>query len=501
MKEEQKKQIHWITFIISMAVIVCIMLFNCLTTLKRESAEYYQSQMISIAKEHAEDIAEELEKLQIAGETAAQILSAIPQPKKTEIQAAAQAVFDSVDAYQVIYHKGEGAGIGWYYDEYKEYDLRECAYYRTVYRASGTQIIYVEDDGFEGEEAILLVVPIGSSLDKNLLVYYSMETVKNLLRINSEFDSNSFAALISADGDIISSGIYESSFFASANFWNNISQDYRNETAKIRVQIINQTSGSLEVTSLDEKEEKTLVYAPVGINEWAVVIGVDQALVSKKEANYWKSSWLMLCQLIGVLAFFCAIFLIINLKYKKLNQENNRLLKKKADTDLLTGLTNKLATEREIKAYIEQYPDELAMMFVVDIDNFKKINDTLGHAFGDEVIRDFGNSIGTIFRVSDIIGRTGGDEFTIFLKFLKSDENTLKEAKKLVDFFKDFTVGEYVKYSPTASIGAAVFPADGRDFDSLYKAADAALYKAKKRGKDQLAFYDDRDRAAQEEKI
>ena len=69
----------------------------------------------------------------------------------------------------------------------------------------------------------------------------------------------------------------------------------------------------------------------------------------------------------------------------------------------------------------------------------------------------------------------------------------MREAQKLVNFFKNFQVGEYVKYSATASIGAAVFPADGADFDTLYMAADQALYKAKKRGKNQLAFYDDRD--------
>lgn len=73
----------------------------------------------------------------------------------------------------------------------------------------------------------------------------------------------------------------------------------------------------------------------------------------------------------------------------------------------------------------------------------------------------------------------------------------MKEAQKLEYFFKNFQVGEYVKYSATASIGAAVFPADGEDFEALYKSADQALYKAKKRGKNQIAFYDDRDRQKQ----
>lgn len=499
MGEERRKLIHWVTFIVSMVVIVSIMLFNCYTKLKREGAEYYEDEMAAIATDHAEKIAMELEKLKIAGETAAQMLSIKEKPGKTEIKNAMSAILDNTEAYRIIYHKGVGSGIGWNGSELKEYDLRECTYYRTIYKASSVKYLYVKDDGISGEEAILLIVPIGDSIDRNLLIFYPMGKIENLLRINSEFDSNSFAALITATGDIISNGNYDSKFFTYTNFWSSVPRDYRNEITKAKVQVINRISGCLQVTSLDGSEEKTLVYAPVNINEWVVMIGVDQDLVNKRETNYWKKSWGMLWQLTAVLFFFFTVFFIFNLISKMKTQENDKLLREKADTDQLTGLTNKLATEHQIKEYMAQNPDALGMMFVVDIDNFKKINDTLGHAFGDDVIRSFGHSIGSVFRVSDIIGRTGGDEFTIFLKFLKNDENTLREAQKLVNFFKDFTVGEYVKYSPTASIGAAVFPTNGKDFDSLYKAADTALYMAKRRGKNQLAFYDDRDKVDKEE--
>jgi len=157
----------------------------------------------------------------------------------------------------------------------------------------------------------------------------------------------------------------------------------------------------------------------------------------------------------------------------------------------LTGLNNKAATERKIRAYIDEHADEQALLFVLDIDNFKKINDTMGHAFGDEVLRELGHQIQAYFRVTDIIGRTGGDEFMIFLKGMKDNEIILKEAKKLDYFFKNFQAGEYVKYSATASIGAAVYPRDAADFESLYKAADKALYTAKQRGKNQIAFCDE----------
>ena len=81
----------------------------------------------------------------------------------------------------------------------------------------------------------------------------------------------------------------------------------------------------------------------------------------------------------------------------------------------------------------------------------------------------------------------------VFLKDIATEEAILKEARKMEVFFKNFQAGEYVKYKATASIGVAVFPQEGSDFETLYKAADQGVYKAKKRGKNQLAFYRDRE--------
>ena len=111
--------------------------------------------------------------------------------------------------------------------------------------------------------------------------------------------------------------------------------------------------------------------------------------------------------------------------------------------------------------------------------------------FGDEVLQTLGHQIVAYFRVSDIVGRIGGDEFMIFLKDIKDEEAIRKEARKLELFFKNFQAGEYVKYSATASIGAAVYPQDARDFESLYKMADKALYTSKQRGKNRLTFCSD----------
>ena len=76
------------------------------------------------------------------------------------------------------------------------------------------------------------------------------------------------------------------------------------------------------------------------------------------------------------------------------------------------------------------------------------------------------------------------------MKDIKEESIFIKEAQRLHRFFGDFHVGEYVKYSPAASIGAAVYPRDGRPFEELYKAADSALYSVKRNGKNGVAFYE-----------
>lgn len=196
----------------------------------------------------------------------------------------------------------------------------------------------------------------------------------------------------------------------------------------------------------------------------------------------------MIYLIVTISAFICLI-VVVNIIGRIRNNEKTKELENKADTDLLTGLNNKLATERKIKEYMAKNPDSQSLLFILDVDDFKKINDTMGHAFGDEVLRSLGQQLPSNFRSSDIIGRVGGDEFMIFLKGVTEADSVRKEAEKVQNFFRSFKAGEYIKYAATASIGVAVFPREGNNFEALYKAADQSLYKAKKRGKNQLAFY------------
>lgn len=233
-----------------------------------------------------------------------------------------------------------------------------------------------------------------------------------------------------------------------------------------------------------------ICHQPIGKTGASIIVTIKDSQINRSIIEENQDTRSMIMKVIFSIGVFVALIIVIYIINRVSFTKESIELQNKAETDLLTELLNKISTENKIREYLEgEGRDKTSMMCVLDIDNFKKINDTMGHAFGDEVLATLGKRIKTEFRVTDIIGRTGGDEFIIFLKDLKDDAVIEREAGRVEAFFKDFTVGTYTKYSPTASVGAAIFPRDGSDYESMYKAADTALYKAKKRGKNQLAFY------------
>lgn len=235
-----------------------------------------------------------------------------------------------------------------------------------------------------------------------------------------------------------------------------------------------------------------LYYEPIGEYGWYTATVVPYVQIEKVIRDERKTTTDLITKMIVAMLIFVAILVAINVITRARYIKESKELQDKAETDLLTDLLNKIATEKRIREYLEnEGKDKRSIMFVLDIDNFKKINDTMGHAFGDEVLSTLGRRIKSEFRINDIVGRTGGDEFVVLLKDLKDEDTMKKEADRVATFFKNFQVGEYVKYYATASIGAAIYPENAKDFDTLYKAADNALYKAKHRGKNQLAFYDE----------
>ena len=166
-------------------------------------------------------------------------------------------------------------------------------------------------------------------------------------------------------------------------------------------------------------------------------------------------------------------------------REQEEHLRHEAETDSLTGLLNKGATEACCRNYLQLHPQGPAAAFMLDVDNFKSINDRFGHQGGDEFLHRFADLLRGICREEDIVGRIGGDEFLILFRNTSSQELLVERASTLLRQAAT-AFGQYT--GATCSIGIALFPQAGEDYDSLFAAVDAALYRAKDAGKNQYSF-------------
>jgi len=176
---------------------------------------------------------------------------------------------------------------------------------------------------------------------------------------------------------------------------------------------------------------------------------------------------------------------------QKLLEEQTKKLRYQAHHDMLTGLPNRtLFKERLERTIIEsiRHRNNFALFFI-DLDQFKKINDSLGHHVGDEVLIEAAKRLKSSLRAEDTLSRLGGDEFTIILKDIKNPKNAATVAQKILNRMKEpITIGIHTLHI-SASIGIALYPDDATNMDDLIKYADAAMYKAKDEGRNNFQFY------------
>ncbi len=159
--------------------------------------------------------------------------------------------------------------------------------------------------------------------------------------------------------------------------------------------------------------------------------------------------------------------------------------------DTLTNLPNRAFFNRHLPEVIAQAHSTqqlLAVMFL-DLDRFKTINDTLSHAVGDLLLQQVAQRIATALRTDDIVARWGGDEFTLILPHLTHAQDAAKIAQRIADQLSTPFVLHTHELHVTCSIGIALFPQDGNDMTTLLQNADAAMYRAKERGRNNYQFY------------
>lgn len=149
------------------------------------------------------------------------------------------------------------------------------------------------------------------------------------------------------------------------------------------------------------------------------------------------------------------------------------------DLDELTGLKNKGALTREINEFLGDSLSDKGIMFMLDIDRFKAINDTYGHDIGDRVIAQLGNFLGKKFVNNEIVGRFGGDEFVVFIKNIDNLDAVNNIAQEIVDGASEEVALPKPGEKISISVGAAIYKGVENNYSEIFKKADTALYKAK----------------------
>ena len=171
----------------------------------------------------------------------------------------------------------------------------------------------------------------------------------------------------------------------------------------------------------------------------------------------------------------------------------NELLDHQAHHDHLTGLPNRLLLEDRLQGALlraQREQVQVALLFV-DLDRFKNINDSLGHHVGDRVLCDVARRFCALTRESDTVARLGGDEFLIVMEGIHDPGVASRIADKILDDLRLNPVTLEQEFFVGASIGISLFPQDGQDSATLLKNADAAMYRAKERGRNTYQFFSD----------
>ncbi|MEG1194346.1 MAG: diguanylate cyclase [Clostridia bacterium] len=161
-----------------------------------------------------------------------------------------------------------------------------------------------------------------------------------------------------------------------------------------------------------------------------------------------------------------------------------------AERDALTGLLNKSTFRSRVEQWLVSEPQASHALLVLDVDNFKRLNDHLGHLFGDGVLMDVSDKLVHLFQENCLLGRVGGDEFVVFIRGSLTPESAGQRANELCRAFRHTYAGEKENYSISCSVGVALSE-PGNSFEQLFCKADNALYRAKNHGKNRYAMYVD----------
>ncbi len=175
---------------------------------------------------------------------------------------------------------------------------------------------------------------------------------------------------------------------------------------------------------------------------------------------------------------------------KIVNIQMVRELEEQANYDALTKLLNKRAMLESTTSILQKATKtDRHALFFMDLDDFKYVNDNLGHAFGDFLLAELGKRLSDSVRVQDLVGRVGGDEFVVFLRDVQTIDIAMGKAKMLLSTISEDFFDGTTRHTMHGSLGIAMFPDHGATYEELYHHADLALYRSKHKGKNLVTLF------------
>ncbi|MDE7428527.1 MAG: cache domain-containing protein, partial [Lachnospiraceae bacterium] len=334
-----------------MLVVVVIMLFRFWSKSGTESENAVFRTLISSTETYASGFLHELEKVGKTGEPISVLFGDEGTADNARVAELLQVTADCAGVDKVIYSDINGAGID---QTGASVELGQESWFEAV-RGTESSYIYVQE-----EQAIVVTERVNSDKAQGyLLMFYPMSKFSNML-LNSGYDSSSFLAIVDMNGEILgASGDTSNACLKDGNILTTIEGENREAAKSLRGRMNNGSRGNVYISM--NKQEQLLTFVPLGAPGWDMILGVSGAYVDRQIGYLRRNTSNMIVSLLLVIVIFFCIVMVINIVGKIRSNEKKKELEDKADTDQLTGLNNKLATERKIKEYMAKHPDKQAM--------------------------------------------------------------------------------------------------------------------------------------------
>ncbi len=218
-----------------------------------------------------------------------------------------------------------------------------------------------------------------------------------------------------------------------------------------------------------------------------------QAVIINKEIGFFEARKKELIVFLGVVLLLCIIASVLawdNMKRRKTLHkitEMNRKIEYQASHDYLTQLSNRFAFMKQLEQAIADKKE--GAVFLIDIDNFKGINDTQGHIYGDKILMEIAKKLASLENEEVVVSRHGGDEFLMSVYGNVQKDDIAKYAHRIIELFANGITIENQENYVSCSIGISMFPQDSTNMEQLIMYADTAMYKVKDEGKNNFIFY------------